>query len=95
VRDTTGDAIPGYFNIWRWILTKLTSAERGGKRGHVKPEAILKWAHTPIAMLGSLWDAERRRWLADKPEENRPPVYILICKTTKNSESRLRLGRGR
>src|SRR5262249_47005220 len=32
VRDTTGEDIPGYFNIWRWILPKLTPAERGGKR---------------------------------------------------------------
>ncbi len=56
VRDTTGAAIPGYFNIWQWILPKLTPAERGGKRANPKPEAILKWAHTPIAMLGGLWE---------------------------------------
>jgi type III restriction enzyme len=52
VRDTTGAEIPGYFNIWRWILPKLSPAERGGKKGSPKPEAILKWANTPIAMLG-------------------------------------------
>jgi type III restriction enzyme len=83
VRDTTGADIPGYFNIWKWILPKLTSAERGGKRANPKPEAILKWANTPIAMLGGLWDEERRRWLSEKPEDARPPVYIIICKTTK------------
>src|SRR5204863_8742367 len=54
VRDTTGAAIPGYFNIWHWILPKLTPAERGGKRASPKPEAILKYAHHPIAMLGGL-----------------------------------------
>jgi type III restriction enzyme len=54
VRDTTGAAIPGYFNIWRWILPKLTAAERGGKKTNPKPEAILKYAHAPIAMLGGL-----------------------------------------
>ena len=37
VRDTTGAEIPGYFNIWRWILPQLTPAERGGKKG--SPEA--------------------------------------------------------
>ena len=42
IRDTTGAAIPGYFNIWEWILPKLTPAERGGKRASPKPEAILK-----------------------------------------------------
>ena len=38
VRDTTGAEIPGYFNIWRWILPQLTPAERGGKKSSPKPE---------------------------------------------------------
>jgi type III restriction enzyme len=82
VRDTTGADIPGYFNIWRWILPKLTSAERGGKKTNPKPEAILKYAHTPIAMLGGLWDELRRDW-AEKDRESRPPVFILVCKNTR------------
>ena len=52
VRNTTGAEIPGYFNIWHWILPQLTPAERGGKRANPKPEAILKYANHPIAMLG-------------------------------------------
>jgi type III restriction enzyme len=80
VRDTTGAAIPGYFNIWHWILPKLTPAERGGKRANPKPEAILKWAHTPIAMLGGLWEATIGEWA--KGSEPRPPVFILVCKNT-------------
>ena len=55
VRDTTGSAIPGYFNIWNWILPQLTSAERGGKKAAPKPEAILKYAYTPMTMLAGLW----------------------------------------
>jgi type III restriction enzyme len=82
VRDTTGAAIPGYFNIWRWILPKLTPAERGGRKGNPKPEAILKHAHTPIAMLGGLWDELRREWAA-REDEPRPPVFILVCKNTR------------
>jgi len=81
VRDTTGAAIPGYFNIWHWILPQLTPAERGGKKASPKPEAILKYAHHPIAMLGSLWEKEceeRARMIADQ----RPPVFILVCKNT-------------
>lgn len=80
VRDTTGAAIPGYFNIWQWILPKLTPAERGGKRANPKPEAILKYAHTPIAMLGGLWEATIAEWASGK--EPRPPVFILVCKNT-------------
>ncbi len=82
VRDTSGAAIPGYFNIWRHILPKLTAAERGGRKGNPKPEAILKYAHTPIAMLGGLWDELRRDWEA-KGDEPRPPVFILVCKNTR------------
>lgn len=82
VRDTTGAEIPGYFNIWRWILPKLTAAERGGHRGSAKPEAILKWSHAPIAMLGGLWEELRREWERAK-DDPRPPVFILVCKNTK------------
>ena len=82
VRDTTGTEIPGYFNIWRWILQpgRLTPAERGGKHASPKPEAVLKWAHTPIGMLAGLWEAERAAW--QKNGEPRPPVFILVCKNT-------------
>ena len=82
VQDNTGAEIPGFRNIWRWILDHLTPAERGGARGNVKPEAILKWANTPIAMLGGLWEKSLREW-ASLRHEPRPPVFILICKNTK------------
>ena len=81
VRDTTGAAIPGYFNIWKWILPQLTPAERGGSKGSAKPEAVLKWANTPISMLGGLWEELRRVW-EQSPDDARPPVFILICKNT-------------
>ena len=81
VRDTTGAEIPGYFNIWRWILPQLTSSERGGKKSPPKPEAVLKWANTPITMLGGLWDALRAEW-GKNDDDSRPPVFILVCKNT-------------
>jgi type III restriction enzyme len=82
VRDTSGSEIPGYFNIWRWILKQLTSAERGGKKASPKPEAILKWAHTPIAILAGFWDVLRKEWESSK-DDPRPPVFIIVCKNTK------------
>jgi len=82
VRDTTGAEVPGYFNVWRWIMGKLTPAERGGNRGNPKPEAILKWAHTPIVMLAGLWEQLRLEW-AENRDDPRPPVFILVCKNTK------------
>jgi type III restriction enzyme len=81
VRDTTGAEIAGYFNIWRWIQPHLTPAERGGKKGSPKPEAILKWANTPISMLGGLWEQLRVVW-EQSTDDPRPPVFILVCKNT-------------
>lgn len=81
VRDTTGAEIPGYFNIWRWILPQLTPSERGGRKGSPKPEAILKWANTPISMLGGLWEQDLAEW-ATSTDDPRPPVFILVCKNT-------------
>jgi type III restriction enzyme len=81
VRDTTGAEIAGYFNIWRWILPHLSPAERGGKKGSPKPEAILKWANTPISMLGGLWEQLRGVW-EQSTDDTRPPVFILVCKNT-------------
>ena len=82
VRDTTGAQIPGYFNIWHWIMPQLTPAERGGKKGSPKPEAILKYAHHPIAMLGGLWESLREEW-GKHEADPRPPVFILVCKNTR------------
>ncbi len=82
IRDTTGRDYPAYFNIWQWILPQLTSAERGGKKANPKPEAILKYAHHPIAMLAGKWEAEREQW-EKSGTEPRPPVFIVVCKNTK------------
>jgi type III restriction enzyme len=81
VRDSTGAAIPGYFNIWRWILPRLTPAERGAGRSNPKPEAIVKWGATPIAMLGGLWEELRDEW-ERREDDPRPPVFIIVCKNT-------------
>ena len=80
VRDATGAEVPGFFNIWRWILPRLTAAEKGTRKGSPKPEAILKWAHTPIAMLGGAWQEELRSRSMDDP---RPPVFIVVCRNTR------------
>lgn len=81
VRDPSGNEIPGYFNIWHWILRKLTARERGGKRASPKPEAILKYAHHPIAMLAGLWGELRDEWESVE-DDPRGPVFILVCKNT-------------
>jgi type III restriction enzyme len=82
VRDVTGAATPAYFNIWQWIMPQLTAAERGGRKANPKPEAILKYANHPIAMLGGLWEREREEWEKAGGADPRPPVFILVCKNT-------------
>jgi type III restriction enzyme len=82
VRDPSGAEIAQYFNIWQWILGKLTPAERGGKKAAPKPEAILKYAHHPIAILASEWEELRAEW-AKSSADPRPPVFIIVCKNTK------------
>jgi len=76
--DDTGRAMPAYFNIWEWIKPRLTPSERGAVKGSPKPEAILKWAHTPVAILGGMWSQDLARWKGE--EEPRPPVFILVVK---------------
>ncbi len=82
IRDASGEEHPHYFNIWRWILTKLTPAERGGKKGNPKPDAVLKYAHPPVALLGGRWEKLRTDWTKNHVDE-RPPVFIIVCKNTK------------
>lgn len=82
VRDSSGAEIPGFFNVWQWILPKLTPAERGGRKGSPKPEAILKYVHHPLAMLGGLWEETFNEW-RQNPDDPRPPVFIAVCKNTR------------
>ena len=82
VRDTMGDDRAAYFNIWKWIIEqKLTPTEKGGRKGQIKPEAVLKYAHHPIAILGGEWEKKRQEW-EQTGEDPRPPVFILVCKNT-------------
>jgi type III restriction enzyme len=79
--DPSGEPEAKYFNIWRWIMGRLSAAERGGKRANPKPEAVLREAETPIRLLAYSWDDLRKAW--EGTDEERPPVLILVCKNTK------------
>lgn len=80
IADPSGAERAAYFNIWRWIMSKLTARERGGRRANPKPAAVLKWAQTPIQLLGEDWQETLHAWADD--DEGRPPVFILVCKNT-------------
>jgi type III restriction enzyme len=81
VADPTGAPDPAYFNLWRWIMSKLTTAEKGGKKANPKPEAVLKHAHIPTELLAEDWLRVLGEWADD--DEERPPVFILVCKNTR------------
>jgi type III restriction enzyme len=80
--DPSGEEQAAYFNIWRWIMSKLTAAERGGKRANAKPEAVLRYAEHPIRLLALAWEELREEWESEG-DDKRPPVLILVCKNTK------------
>ncbi len=82
LRDTSGEERSCYFNIWQWLVKQLTTTERGAKKAGVKPEAVLKYAHTPIALLGGDWREDFDEWQQDKADP-RPPVFIIVCKNTR------------
>lgn len=81
LRDTTGLDRAKYFNLWRFITEQLTSAERGSKKGSPKPEAILKHADVPLALMAGSYKDTSDAWTQAGIE--RPPVFILVCKNTK------------
>ena len=83
VQDSTGEIIPAYFNVWKWILEKkLTSAEKGGRRGQISPKAVLKYAQVPIAQLAGLWRETFQEWQKDPQTHPTPPVFIIVCRDT-------------
>ncbi|CAN5427832.1 hypothetical protein BH20VER3_BH20VER3_03180 [soil metagenome] len=82
VRDTTGKEVAGYFNIWKYVMDKLTPGERGGKRAQPRPAAVLKYAALPISQLAGLWRDEFQRW-QEEEDEKRSPVFIVVCKNIK------------
>lgn len=81
VRDDSWGTQAEWFNLWRWVMDRLTPAERGGKRGNPKPEAVLKWAHHPLALIAGEWEQVRLAWA--ESADPRPPVLIVVCKDTK------------
>ena len=87
VQDATGREIPVYFHLWKWIVEeKLSAGERGGRRGQVRPEAVLRWAQQPIAQLAGLWREEFVRWRDEAARGARPPVppvFIVVCRDTR------------
>ena len=94
VRDTTGAEIPGYFNIWRWILPKLTPGRAGRQASQPKARGDPEMGascRSPCLAASGRRSARRGRRSGD---EKRPPVFILVCKNTQIAKVDLRLAGG-
>jgi type III restriction enzyme len=78
--DASGEEQAKYFNIWRYVMSRLSGAERGGKRANPKPDAVLREAEQAIRLLAESWEKELEGVGGD---DKRPPVFILVCKNTK------------
>jgi len=86
VQDATGETIPAYLNVWKWVIEKLTPGERGGRRGQLNPVAVLRWAQQPITQLAGLWEQMFHDWAKEAAEGKRPPVppvFIVVCRDTR------------
>lgn len=87
VSDTTGQPIPKYFALWRWICDKLkiedpSQAGKGGRKP--KPEAVLREADGAIKQIASLWKASYEQFIEEKQPV--PPVLIVVCDNTELSQ---------
>ena len=80
--DPTGEEQAAYFNIWRWIMGKLTAGERGGqaRESEGRGGAAVRRASDPAARAGVGGGAQG---LGGGRRADRPPVFILVCKNTK------------
>ena len=84
VDDNTGEIIPKYFHIWKWINEKLPASERQTARRRAKPEAVLREAEGAILALAEQWKKEYEQF--KKSDYPVPPVMIIVCDNTKLSE---------
>jgi type III restriction enzyme len=79
--DASGAERAQYFNVWDFVMNKLSGAERGRGQTGPRPEAVLKHASTPISILAGEWRKTFDEWQSH--EDGRPPVFILVCRDTK------------
>lgn len=81
LKDSAAEPRSVYHSLWKFVTDRMTPAERGGKRGSPKPEAVLKYAFHPLGIMIGDWEQTLRDWQAS--EEVRPPVFIVVCRDTK------------
>jgi len=81
--DGSGDEVPRYFNVWRWVQKQ---AQQDGHIGPVTVAEVMRYATAPIVTLAASWRETNESWRTHFSEGNRqsnvPPVFIIVCKDT-------------
>jgi type III restriction enzyme len=81
--DGSGEEVPRYFNIWRWLQKQ---AQNDGHIGPVTVTEVMRYATAPIVTLAAGWRETLATWQDHFRRGNRrddvPPVFIIVCKDT-------------
>jgi type III restriction enzyme len=81
--DGSGDEVPRFFNVWRWIQKQ---AQQDGHIGSIGVTEVMRYAASPIVTLAVSWRETFARWREHFRLGNRrhdvPPVFIIVCKDT-------------
>lgn len=81
--DGSGDEVPRYFNVWRWVQKQ---AQNDGVIGPVTVTEVMRYATAPIITLAASWRETLASWQEHFRQGNRrndvPPVFIIVCRDT-------------
>jgi type III restriction enzyme len=81
--DGSGEAVPRYFNVWRWVQKQ---AQDDGHIGPVTVAEVMRYATAPIVTLAASWRETLAKWHEHFRQGNRrddvPPVFIIVCRDT-------------
>ena len=83
VGDGTGGDRPRYFNLWQWVKEELERRGHAGGRTGPTPERVLQVADVPLRMLAAEYARTLDAWAAERQDDPRPPVFIVVCKDTR------------
>lgn len=81
--DGSGDEVPRYFNVWRWVQRQ---AQGDGHIGPVTVAEVMRYATAPIVTLAANWRETLAKWQEHFRQGGRrddvPPVFIIVCRDT-------------
>jgi type III restriction enzyme len=79
--DGSGEEVPRYFNVWRWVQKQ---AQNDGHIGPVTVVEVMRYATAPIVTLAASWRETLAKWQEHFRQGDRrhgvPPVFIIVCR---------------